>query len=100
MGKYGTENQHGAIRNSIVNEVVKNWDDYVETLDATSVEFNYKNTLNYKIVMGRCGTFGTDFEVAVFCRLYRQTVKVFNLITLDPPENRSTRMPGRKKITQ
>lgn len=66
------------IRHKIVNEVVHNWKEHIDRLNATCVEIKYESSEKYVEEMGYDGKFGTDFEVGIFCRIYKKTVKVFS----------------------
>ena len=52
--------------------MVKNYEEYSSTLTACCVEVEYRDANHYKSIMGKDGTYGTDFKIGIFAKLYKE----------------------------
>ena len=69
---YGTEERHLEIRRRIVSYVEFNW-------DLEGDKFSYENAREYVDYMGRPSTYGTDFEISIFVKVYKVNVHLCQL---------------------
>ncbi|KAJ8665577.1 hypothetical protein QAD02_007239 [Eretmocerus hayati] len=82
---YGHEDRHVEIRLAIVKYVYDNCTELVDILISTCDSVTYDSKEHYRLEMSKYGvvgtkkrgTYGTDFEVGVFVRLYNKSVTLF-----------------------
>ena len=80
---YGDQKFHSDVRKEIVDYVVDNWTAEVDMLRSTC-EYNiYNDEMEYERIMGSEGTYGTDFELGIFAKLYGFPVAVYRKIEGD-----------------
>lgn len=76
------EAQYRILRETVVDFVCLNWNEYKESARAASVVNSYETESDYRKIMSVCepvGEYGTEFEVAMFGRIFSLNIEVFTI---------------------